>query len=186
MANNKALKITLKNTRLIFRPNFSGEVDRFGSSDRYFNVIIDPKESQNRYGIPSDMKPLKVEDLVNDGWNIRFTEETEDHPAEAFMKVKVAYRKRDGEKVKRPPHIIKAIGGPDYRITLDEESVGDLDSEYIENLDHVDIRGWEYEPGKISAYLVNMYVTVEDDPFMREYGDAPVERADEQEDGEPF
>ena len=98
------------------------------------------------------------------------------------MKVKVAYRKRDGEKVKRPPHIIKAIGGPDYRIALDEESVGDLDSEYIENLDHVDIRGWEYEPGKISAYLVNMYVTVEDDPFEREYGIHQSEPADSVDD----
>lgn len=187
MAYQKPLKITLKNTRFIFNTNFSGALDKFGSTDRYFNVIVDPKESQNSYGRPGDMKPLKIEDLVNDGWNVRFTEEKEDYPSQAFIKVKASYRKRDGSPVKRPPHVIKAIGGPDYKVTLDEESIGDLDSEYIENVEHVDIRGWEYEPGKISAYLVNMYVTVEDDPFTREYVDAPVERADEHLDDDlPF
>ena len=179
------MEITLKNTRFIFRPNFMGEVrSQYDDGSKYVNIVIDENNPDNRYGKPSDMKTLKVEDLVNDGWNVRFMEAKDDYPEQAFIRVKVAYKKRNGDPVKRPPHIIKAIGGPDYRVSLDEESVGDLDNEYIENVDHVDIRGWEYEEGKISAYLVNMYVTVEDDPFMREYGsfDDNQNRVDEDDD----
>lgn len=181
-----AYKVTLKNTKFIFQPNFSGEVrGPYDDGTRYVNIIIDEANPDNKYGKPSKMNQLKVEDLVNDGWNVRFREANDDYPEQAFIKVKVAYKKRNGEPVKRPPQIIKAIGGPDYRVMLDEDSVGDLDNEFIENVEHVDIRGWEYEEGKISAYLVNMYVTVEDDPFMREYGDFtsnPQNRVDEEDD----
>ena len=131
MAYQKPMKITLKNTRFIYETNFAGNVDKFGNSDRYFNVIVDPTNPQNKYGKPSEMQPLKLEDLVNDGWNVHFTKETEEYPSQAFIKVRAAFRKRDGSPVKRPPHVIKAIGGPDYKLKLDEESIGDLDSEYI-------------------------------------------------------
>lgn len=182
----KTNKLTLENTRLVYRSHFTDEPDNFGNTSRYFNVYLDEDNPKNKYGLPGAQRPLKIEDLVNDGWNVKFTKATEDYESVPFIKVNVAYRNRDGSKKRRTPLVIKQIGGPDYKVTVDEESIGDLDIEYIENIDYVDINAYEYEPGKVSGYLVNMCLTVEDDPFLREYGDAVAPAQKIEEDDLPF
>ena len=156
MAYQKPMKITLKNTRFIYETNFAGNVDKFGNSDRYFNVIVDPTNPQNKYGKPSEMQPLKLEDLVNDGWNVHFTKETEEYPSQAFIKVRAAFRKRDGSPVKRPPHVIKAIGGPDYKLKLDEKDCQFIE-DYIASIDRwdvdVDRELWQIVMDEVMAYL---------------------------------
>lgn len=156
-------KIILENTRLIYKPNFSGDPSlNYSPNDtsRNFNIVLDEKSQNARYGTcEDDMKPLKIEDLVNDGWNVKFTN---DEDATPFLPVTASYKKRG-------PNIIKAIG-TSSKIKVDESNISDLDSDYIENIDYITINSYEWEPGRIKAYLRDMFVTVEDDPFMRRFG----------------
>lgn len=160
-------KIIIENTRIIFRPNFSGDDSLNyspGDTSRNFNIVLDETNPKAKYGTcASDMKPLKIEDLVADGWNIKWTKPDDDGNETPFVNVTASYKKRG-------PNIIKSIGGT-TKIKVGEDDIGDLDSDFIENIDYITINAYEWEPGRIKAYLKDMFITVEDDPFMRRYGD---------------
>lgn len=182
-------KVKIDNAKLQWRPNFRGNPEfNFSPEDhsRNFTVILEDDNPLMRYGYSNEMKTLRISDLQNDGWNVKFTKPDEEGNVTAYLPVTVSYKKR-------PPTIIKAIGGPDIKVSLDEDSVGDLDEDYIINIDTLTINGspWENSSGSgTKAYLMNMFVTVEDDPFMREYGDlsddAPAVVASAIDDDLPF
>jgi len=183
-------RIHLENTRIIFRPHFTDEPDRFGNTDRYFNVVLDEENPNNTYGYPGEDTPLKIEDLVNDGWNVRTQDGSDGYEPASFIKVKAAYRNRDGSEKRRKPNIIKQIGGPSYKVRMTEDNIAELDEEYIENIDWLDINAYEnpQKPGQHSGYVMNMCITVEDDPFARQFDfDIPSSTAPiEEEDDVPF
>lgn len=175
-------RIVIKHAVMQWRPNFGGDPDRnFNPEDtsRNFTVIVEDNNENMEYGFPGEMKPLKVEDLIDDGWNVKWTKPDDDGNQVAYIPVTVSYKRS-------APQIIKAIGGPDNRMRLQEDTVGTLDDDYILDIDIVTIEGSRWEVMSNSGtkgYLVNMFVTVEDDPFMRQYGD--FESVDEN-DGLPF
>ena len=160
-------KIIIRNTRFIYRTNFAGNPDlNYSQNDtsRNFNIVLDENNPDAQYGTcMDDMKPMKIDDLVADGWNIKWTKPDDDGNQTAFVNVTASYRRRG-------PQVIKAIGGPSTKIKVDEDDIGELDTDFIENVDYISINAYEWDPGKIKAYLKDMFVTVEDDPFMREYG----------------
>lgn len=179
-------KIIIKNTRFMFPPNFRGDPDRNYSpndTSRNFTVVIDEDNKDAMYGTSSDdMKQLKIDDLVADGWNVKWTKPDEDGTQIAYIPVTASYKKRG-------PQIIKAIGGPKNKVKVDEDDIHTLDSDFVENIDYISINAYEWEPGKIKAYLKDMFITVEDDPFMREYGADMVggpAMLDDEEDDIPF
>jgi hypothetical protein len=86
------------------------------------------------------------------------------------VKIKVAYRNRYGEMSKIPPKVVQITKAG--KTILNEDSVSNLDWAEIDKAD-ISIRPREYEPGKISAYLKTMYVTLVQDDFEDRYYDVP-------------
>lgn len=138
----------------IWARNFSGKEGKFNpAGNRNFNLWLDPK--------------LAV-DLKRDGWNVKEYAPKSDPDAEPrpFIKVSVSY-------AYIPPKIYR-VGANNKRVSLDEESVGNLDWEEIKNVRLV-VRpyNWEVNGKKgIKAYVKTMYVEIEEDPFEKKYADA--------------
>lgn len=148
--------LTLRNVKVIFK-NFSGRPDKYhprGGDNRSFCVILPDNEL--------------AQDMTNDGWNVRMLKPTEgeDGPV-PYLPVKVNY---DSDY---PPSIYMISG---HRKTL-------LTAETVGNLDHsrfvkADVRVSPYtyidrDSGeeRLSAYVRDMYVTVEVDELAEEYAD---------------
>ena len=66
----------------------------------------------------------------------------------------------------RPPKIVQVSGN--RRIELDEESVNHLDWADISSADVV-INPYNYDSGKVTAYLQALYVTINEDAFAHKY-----------------
>lgn len=162
-------RIVINHAKLQWRPNFSGNPDQnFSPEDhsRNFTVIVEDGNADMEYGYAGDMRPLSIEDLIADGWNVKWTKPDDEGNQTAYIPVTVSYKKIE-------PKIIKAIGTPDHKVRVREDTVSDLDDEIIIDIDILTINGsrWENVNGSgTKAYLTNMFVTVEDDPFMRTYG----------------
>lgn len=144
-ANNN---IVIENARLIFK-NFSGEESRFNrGGNRNFCVILDP---------------AVAEDLVQDGWNIKYLRpREEDEEPTPYIQVTVAFGNI-------PPKVTMIAGKT--KTPLDEDSIGTLDYAEIANVDLI-IRPYNWEVnGKtgVKAYLKTMYVTIEQDIFAGKY-----------------
>lgn len=144
-ANNN---IVIENARLIFK-NFSGEESRFNrGGNRNFCVILDP---------------AVAEDLVQDGWNIKYLRpREEDEEPTPYIPVTVAFGNI-------PPKVTMIAGKT--KTPLDEDSIGTLDYAEIANVDLI-IRPYNWEVnGKtgVKAYLKTMYVTIEQDIFAGKY-----------------
>lgn len=100
--------------------------------------------------------------LMRDGWNVKMDERDPENP-KPFINVKVNFDNR-------PPKIIQVSSEGKNKLT--EQTVGNLDWADIVKVD-LSISPYRYDVnGKtgVSAYLKNMYVTIEDDPFAEEYG----------------
>lgn len=143
--------ITIEDARVIFK-NFAGKAKTFNAAgDRNFSVIIPPE---------------MVDDLREDGWNVKFLKPREegDEPA-AHLKVIVKYSPKS-----RPPRIV--LISSHGRTELDEETVESLDYAYMKQVDLI-IRPYNYDVnGKtgITAYLKTMFVTIEEDELEEKYG----------------
>lgn len=151
-----ASDICIENGKLFFL-NFSGAASRFNKEGRReFSVAI-----------PLDL----VDDLVNDGWNIKYGKDKDRNPdpEKPYITVKVRFDFR-------PPAIWMITGG--RKVLLSEETVGSLDGVTIKTADVV-ISPYVYDFNGnkgISAYLKEAYITVDDETssFADKYADLDV------------
>lgn len=144
--------IIIENARIGFR-NFSGKEGKYNPAGRRnFCVFLDPKIA---------------EELVADGWNIRYLEPRDpDDDKQAYLQVTVNFSNI-------PPKIIVITSK--NKTTLEESTVNMLDWAEIENVDLI-IRPYNWDVnGKsgVKAYIKSMYVTLVEDEFEKKYRDVP-------------
>lgn len=137
--------------------NFAGKAGKFNTEgERNFCLVLDPKDA---------------EEMTEEGYNVKWLKAKDETDVDIpYIKVKVPFRNRYGEPTRRPPKIVQITKAG--KTTLNEESVTNLDWAEIEKAD-ISIRPNEYEPGKITAYLKTMYVTLMQDDFEDRYYDVP-------------
>nr|DAT35098.1 MAG TPA: hypothetical protein [Caudoviricetes sp.]DAY44705.1 MAG TPA: hypothetical protein [Caudoviricetes sp.] len=151
-----ASDICIENAKLFFL-NFSGATSRYN------------KEGRREFStsIPLDL----VDDLVNDGWNIKYGKDRDRNPdpEKPYITVKVRYDFK-------PPAIWMITGGK--KVLLSEDTVGSLDSVAIKTADIVvSPHAYEIKGNKgISAYLKEAYITIDDETasFASKYADLDV------------
>lgn len=160
--------IQIDDGKIIFRPNFSGEPDRFNPKGgrRYFNIILEdqtdvPNELvTQRYG----SQPLSVDQLIQDGWNVKFTRpRDEDEEPTPYLEVAVSF-----DAI--PPKIVEVT--TKNQVQLDEDTVGTLDHDQLERLD-LDIRPYNWEVNEkhgVKGYLKTLYAKIVEDRFTDRYG----------------
>lgn len=141
--------LIMENAKIRFR-NFSGRPDDFTrEGDRSFALVIDDEDLANK--------------LKEDGWNVRMRMPKNDgEDPWYYLKVKVNFGGF-------PPKIIEVTSR--NRVSLNEETVGILDSAELKSVD-VEISPYHWEIGGrsgITAYLKTMYATIEEDPFAAKY-----------------
>lgn len=142
------------NERITFR-NFSGRAGKYNDEgERDFCAIISDSDMAQR--------------LADEGWNISIIKpRDEDDETGHVLRVKVTKKARDGKGFTRLPSIYKHKNGNHVKLT--DRTVGDLDYDEIVETSFV-VRGFMYEPGKISAWLNSMDVVIAEDPFADRYG----------------
>lgn len=144
--------IILEDAKFFGRPNLGGQTDRFGDDRRKFQVRI-PEAA--------------VETLLPLGWQIKsLPPQTEEGETLHFLKVFADFKfdpKHPGDPTRENGPTILAVQG-DNREVLTSQTVGIIDRSKVQHM-AMQIRGWEYNPqehpGKLSARLVEMAVTLE-------------------------
>lgn len=148
--------IRLEDARLIFK-NFQGKRNDFNDEgNRTFGVLI-----------PDEL----VDDLVADGWKIKYLKPKQDDPDEyrqPWLSVRV--------KFEMYPPIVVLINSRG-KVRLDEKNIDQLDWSSIKTCDVI-IRPYNYpalkgRPAGVSAYLKALYVTINEDEFELKYADLP-------------
>ena len=158
MANEKKVRIPeykVENARIMFR-NFQGKKTDYNEEGNRNFVLFVPEED--------------VESLLSYGWNVKRLKPREDNPdGQAYLTVKVKYGPL-------PPIAVLITSRGKTR--LDEDTIGQLDWARIKNVD-LTIRPYQYPPsnirpeGGVSAYLKNIYVTIQEDALEEKYADIP-------------
>lgn len=136
-----------ENAQIIFS-NFSGRPDKYNAEGRRnFCIIIDSPEDAER--------------LMSEGWNVKtLRPRDEGDEPQHYIQIKVALGSR------RPPHIYMMTRKA--KIVINEDRIDNLDNADIISADAV-VRPYEWEPGRISAYLQELYVTIAEDYFGEKY-----------------
>lgn len=151
MSNKVTGYLSIENAKIGFR-NFSGRANTYNAEgQRNFCVFLEDEEL--------------AEKLAQDGWNVRFPKNrTEDDTRHPFIQVSVKFDPY-------PPNI-NMITASKGTVKLDEGNVSLLDDADIENVD-IRIRpyNWTLQDGRsgVKAYVKDMYVTIQEDPFAAKY-----------------
>jgi hypothetical protein len=155
MADRDRPPLVIQDGRLVYC-NFSGVSQRFNEEgNRNFCVILDDKSAKA---------------MEKDGWNVKWQPPREEgDPLRPILKVNVRYRRRDGTKT-RPPRIV--LIGSRGKTEINEEMIPLLDWADIVSADMI-LRPYEYDPGKFSAYLNMLYVTIRENELELKYLDVP-------------
>lgn len=159
--------LTIENAHIGFR-NFSGRANTYNAEgQRNFCVFLNEEIAS---------------ELAEDGWNIRWPKnKTPDDNRQPFLQVSIKFEPY-------PPNI-NMITATKGQVKLDADSVGLLDDADIENVD-IRIRpyNWTLQDGRsgVKAYVKDMYVTIQEDPFAAKYASPRQEDDFEYEDELPF
>lgn len=144
--------LKIEDARIIFR-NFAGVETRYNrAGNRNFCVIVDDADI--------------AQQLASDGWNVKtLAPRDEDEEPRYYIPAAVSYKNI-------PPKIYLVCGGS--KVLLDEDTVGELDTADIVNVDVI-LRPycWDLGNGKsgVKAYVKTMYVTIEKDEFADKYAE---------------
>ncbi len=154
--------ISVANAKIMFR-NFSGKEGPFNpAGKRNFCVFLDTDVAR---------------DLEADGWNIRWLQpKDEGGVVQGYLSVAVSYDNL-------PPRII--IISSNGKTVLDQESISILDWAEIAKVDLI-IRpyNWILHEGKpsekrgVKAYVKDMYATIQENEFEKQYLDVPANAVD--------
>lgn len=148
--------IVCENARIMWK-NLSGKPDQYNPAGgkRTFCLALDPA-----YG----------EQLRSEGWNVKIREPKDEYTEPLYyLQVQAKF---DGP---RPPKVV-LISGNNKQV-LDANSVGSIDYAVIRNVD-LTVTPYEYTFGMkkgVTAYLKNMYVTIEEDPLEAKYSNNDIE-----------
>lgn len=145
--SRKNYMLDIANARIVSK-NFSGVEKQYNpAGKRTFCVILENTE--------------EAQALSDQGWNVRILKPTEDFPEGGYMlPVEVRFNGY-------PPVIWarKGVGDP---VQLEEYNVGELDRMRIVSAS-MRISGSEWEPGKIKAYLNELYADIEINPLAEAF-----------------
>ena len=137
--------------------NFAGEERQFNlPGNRNFHLVIPPE---------------LVEDMVADGWNVKFLKPRDEGDSEtAHINVTVSYRGN------RPPSLVLIKGGT--QVSLDQEQAAIIDWIDIEKVDvMINPSFWEARDNSgrsgIKAYLDQIYITVRESALEQKYAHIP-------------
>lgn len=148
MANRVERILEIPNAHIFYR-NFSGVEKKYNpAGNRNFCVEI-PEDAT------IDNTPL-YQVLLEEGWNVRLMPPRNEGDAPMhYIQVNVSYKNV-------PPNIWMIAGRRKTR--LDEGSVDSLDYAEIKTVDLV-INPYNWEPGRVKAYLKTMYIEIVQDAF---------------------
>jgi hypothetical protein len=148
MANRVERILEIPNAHIFYR-NFSGVEKKYNpAGNRNFCVEI-PEDAT------IDNTPL-YQVLLEEGWNVRLIPPRNEGDAPMhYIQVNVSYKNV-------PPNIWMIAGRRKTR--LDEGSVDSLDYAEIKTVDLV-INPYNWEPGRVKAYLKTMYIEIVQDAF---------------------
>ena len=148
MANRVERILEIPNAHIFYR-NFSGVEKKYNpAGNRNFCVEI-PEN------VMVDDVPL-YQVLLEEGWNVRLMPPRNEGDAPMhYIQVNVSYKNV-------PPNIWMIAGRRKTR--LDEGSVDSLDYAEIKTVDLV-INPYNWEPGRVKAYLKTMYIEIVQDAF---------------------
>lgn len=165
-------KVTIRDTRFIFRTNFSGRETEYNKNgNKEFNIVL-----------PEDI----AEELLAKGWRVKQTTPREegDEP-EYHIQVRVNFNSY------YPPRVWLINADNGKRTMLDDETIGMLDSLSREEITKVNVvlnpSHYDNQAGKgIKAYCQNLMVYFLPDPFEAEYEAEFGVPADAPDDDIPF
>lgn len=148
--------ICIDDTKFIFYTNFSGDPsrDNFGSNVRKGNIIIPD--------------PVQARELMDAGFNVKMTKprdgEEDDFVPQYFVSVTANY------DTNWPPSIYLVSGDNAPRL-LDEDTVGQIDTCRVRNVNVVMNPYYNQRTRRNSLYVRTMYVEqdLESDPYANRY-----------------
>lgn len=153
MANNDGT-LLIEDARIIFR-NFAGNEGKYNrAGDRNFCVVLED--------------PKLVEDMLADGWNVKYLRPREDgDQPQPYLQVSVGF------KVRPPRMVLISSKG---RVDLGEQECEIIDWVDINKVDLI-IRPYHWNVNGdtgIKAYLKSIFITINEDYLELKYSDVPM------------
>jgi hypothetical protein len=153
---NRIPNVTIEGARLLFR-NFSGKADSMNAAgNRNFCTLLDSEVAKQ---------------MASDGWNVKYLKAKEEGDVDQpYIQVKVNFKGR-------PPRVVLITSRG--RTSLGEDEVSMLDWAEIVNADLIlSPYRWEMRGNSgITAYLQDLFITIQENELDRKYADVPMDSA---------